>query len=182
MAQDMRGLISVAEESDIPSEYRGTPVGLLLEYHNLGRPFETYGHAQILIGMCMDNRKSLRIPANFAYIIRTGGGNVGQGGFYISYAVAVGGVRSIALLGHDACGMSGLAGKREKFVNGLVEGAGWSREKAERHFADSVPVHEVGDEIDFVRAQASRLKRDYPSVQVAPLFYKIAEGMLYCVA
>ncbi|MBF8282511.1 MAG: carbonic anhydrase [Anaerolineales bacterium] len=43
-------------------EYRDTPIGLLMEYHNLNRPLDEYAQAQLLIGMCMDNRKHLRNP------------------------------------------------------------------------------------------------------------------------
>jgi carbonic anhydrase len=63
-------LISVNKAEDIIPEYRHTPIGLLLEYHNLNRSFTGYDKAHLLIGMCIDNRKNLRIPDNFAFIIR----------------------------------------------------------------------------------------------------------------
>jgi hypothetical protein len=66
----MNRLISVSTSDDISLEYRGTPINYLLEYHNLNRPFGSYTQAPLLIGMCMDNRKRLRISDNFAYIIR----------------------------------------------------------------------------------------------------------------
>ncbi len=65
----MDQLITVSTPEDIFPEYRNTPIGPLLEYHNLSRPFETFTHAQLLIGMCMDNSKYLYILYNFAYII-----------------------------------------------------------------------------------------------------------------
>gem|GEM_PF-6915953 len=71
----MHRLCAVSERNQIFPEYRDTPIGLLLEYHNLGRNLDNCSQAQLLIGMCMDNRKTLRIPDNFAYIIRTGGAN-----------------------------------------------------------------------------------------------------------
>ncbi len=37
--------------------------------------FDPYVRARLLIGMCMDNRKVLRTPDNFAYVIRGGGAN-----------------------------------------------------------------------------------------------------------
>ncbi|HVN58860.1 MAG TPA: hypothetical protein VMT63_11215 [Bacteroidales bacterium] len=52
----MEQLIPVNKVSDIPSRYRNTPVGLLFEYHNLNRPYDPFKRAQLLIGMCMDNR------------------------------------------------------------------------------------------------------------------------------
>ena len=64
----MNRLIPVSSWSDIPERYHDTPIGLLLEYHNLNRPYESYSTAQLLIGMCMDNRKYLHIPDNFAFI------------------------------------------------------------------------------------------------------------------
>ncbi len=63
-------------EKDILPAYRGSPIGKLLEYHNLDRPFETYTRAELLVGMCMDNRKALDVPENFAYILRTGCANM----------------------------------------------------------------------------------------------------------
>ena len=63
----------VTSEDDIYPRYRQTPVGALLRYHNLGTGLDAHTQASLLIGMCMDNRKHLRIPDNFAYIIRAGG-------------------------------------------------------------------------------------------------------------
>jgi carbonic anhydrase len=72
----MDRLISIATIEDILPEYQGTPIGRLLEYHNLKRPYETYTKAELLVGMCMDNRKHLKIPDNFSFIIRYGGANL----------------------------------------------------------------------------------------------------------
>ncbi|MBI4811048.1 MAG: carbonic anhydrase, partial [Ignavibacteriales bacterium] len=72
----MNRLISINSKSDIFHEYLSTPISDLVEYHNLSRPYDSYTNARLLVGMCMDNRKFLRIPDNFAYIIRTGGANL----------------------------------------------------------------------------------------------------------
>ncbi len=72
----MKRLLPVISTADIPAPYRDTPIGLLLEFHNLGRPHESYAAASLLIGMCMDNRKHLNIPDNFAFILRAGGANL----------------------------------------------------------------------------------------------------------
>ncbi len=61
----MNRLISVSTSDDILLEYRDTPIGHLLEYHNLNRPFDSYTQAPLLIGMCMDNRKRLQDPRQF---------------------------------------------------------------------------------------------------------------------
>ena len=90
--------IPLRSREDIPERYRNTPIGDLIRYHNLGEESEKYTQAELLIGMCMDSRKHLRIPENFAFILRTGGGNLRYSEFKVSYAIAIGGVRAIALL------------------------------------------------------------------------------------
>ncbi|MBI3396519.1 MAG: carbonic anhydrase [Spirochaetia bacterium] len=165
---------------DIPEAYRDTPFSLLLEYHNLGRPFDTYSKADLLIGMCMDSRKHLIIPDNFAFIIRSGGANLRPAEFKVSYAIAVGGVRHIALISHSNCGMVGLAARREQFVDGLVD-AGWKRERAEEHFMGFAPLFEIGNEMDFVVHEAHRLRQRYPRVKVAPFHYKVEDNRIYLI-
>jgi carbonic anhydrase len=177
----MNNLIGVTRYDEIPEPYLGTAAGLLLEYHNLGRPYEAYSSAQILIGMCMDNRKHLHIPDNFAYIIRAGGANLRYSEFKVSYAIAVGGVRAIALIGHNQCGMVNLVARRELFIEGLVETAGWTREAAAEHFAQYAPMFEIGNEIDFVQSEVKRLRRRYPRILVAPMMYSVEDNRLYVV-
>ncbi len=177
----MNRLLSVSTIDDIPPEYLDTPIGLLLEYHNLKRSLDTCTQAHLLIGMCMDNRKRLRIPDNFAYVIRSGGANLGQIEFKVSYAIAVGGVDAIALIGHDNCGMVNLITKREQFVRGLIEKAGWDRDRAEEHFMHFAPMFEIGDEIDFVLSETKRLRTRYPGIQVVPMLYRIENTLLYII-
>jgi len=175
----MNRLIAVTNSADIFPEYRNTPVGLLLEYHNLDRAPDSYSQAELLVGMCMDNRKHLRIPDNFAYIIRSGGANLRYSEFKVSYAIAVGGVKSIALIGHNQCGMVNLIARRELFIQGLVDNAGWEREGAEEHFMHFAPMFEIGNEVDFVLSEAKRLRLRYPKTQVAPLLYRVEDNRLY---
>lgn len=171
----MNSFIDIRSEADIPERWRASPIGALLRYHDLRVPLP--GRAErpeLLIGMCMDSRKHLRIPDNFAFILRTGGANLRLSEFRVSYAVAVGGVRAIALMGHTNCGMSGLSARRGPFVDGLID-VGWTRAAAEEHFDRLAPQHEIGPEGDFVRAEARRLRALYPKVDVAPLLYRIED-------
>ena len=177
----MHRLSAVTSYEDIFPQYRGTPVGLLLEYHNLHREYEPYTQAQLLVGMCMDNRKHLHIPDNFSFIIRAGGANLRYSEFKVSYAIAVGGVQSIALIGHNQCGMVNLAARRDQFIQGLIENAGWDQDLAEQHFMNFAPLFEIGNEVDFVLSEAQRLRTRYPKVQVAPLLYKVEDNLLYQV-
>jgi carbonic anhydrase len=177
----MNRLLPITSTNDIPPEYRDTPIGLALEYHDLNRPYEVYSTARLLIGMCMDNRKHLRIPDNFAFIIRSGGANLRYSEFKVSYAIAVGGVRAIALIGHNQCGMVNLIARKEQFIRGLVESAGWTPNAAEEHFFHYAPMFEIGNEVDFVLSEVKRLRLRYPNIPVAPLFYRVEDNMLYSI-
>jgi len=177
----MERLIEIKSIQDIPFQYQGTPIGLLLEYHNLARPQENYNKAEILIGMCMDHRKYLYIPENFAYILRTGGGNLRYSEFKVSYAVAIGKIKAIALLAHNNCGMVNLYARKEQFVQGLIE-AGWEEIWAEEHFNNFAPLFEIGNEVDFVLSETQRLRNRYPKLLVVPLFYNLDTNLLSLIS
>lgn len=169
----MHRLLPIDSTDHIPPQYRGTPIGLLLEFHNLDRPLESYTSAQLLIGMCMDNRKHLHIPDNFSFIIRSGGANLRYSEFKVSYAIAVGGIKHIALMGHSNCGMVNLVARKGQFINGLVGTAGWDRQMAEEHFNQFAPMFEIGNEVDFVLSETKRLRLRYPNILVAPMHYSV---------
>lgn len=175
----MDRLIPVVTPEDIPAVYADTPIGLLLKFHNMHEPFPVFSNAQLLVGMCMDNRKHLHIPDNFAFIIRAGGANLRYSGFKVSYAIGVGGVRHIALIGHNHCGMVNLEERHDVFVEGLMKNAGWAREKAEEHFMENKPRFEIVNEIDFILSEVRRIRTEYPAVQVAPMLYLVEDNLLY---
>ena len=177
----MNRLTTISITEDIFPEYHRTPIGLLLEFHNLNRPLDTYTQAQLLIGMCMDNRKHLRIPDNFAFIIRAGGANLRYSEFKVSYAIAIGDIQHIALIGHNNCRMVNLISRKDQFINGLVDKAGWDREWAEEYFMHFAPIFEIGNEIDFVISEAKRLRLRYPKITVAPMHYKVDDNRLYLI-
>jgi carbonic anhydrase len=177
----MNSLLSINSTDDILPQYRQTPIGLLLEYHNLNRPIEICDKARLLIGMCMDNRKHLNIPDNFAFIIRTGGSNLRYSEFKVSYAIAVGQVSHIALIGHNNCGMVNLISRQKEFINGLVTAAGWERDRAEEHFMHFAPMFEIGNEKDFILSETKRLRLRYPKIMIAPLFYLVEDNKLYFI-
>lgn len=177
----MNGLITIASKEDVPPQYRETPIGLLFEYHNLERDFDSYTNAELLVGMCMDNRKHLHMPDNFAFIIRAGGANLRYSEFKVSYAIAVGGIRCIALIGHTQCGMVNLSSRKDQFVQGLVKAAGWRPESAEEHFVHFAPMFEIGNEVDFILSEVKRLRLQYPRIVVAPLLYRVEDNRLYFI-
>jgi carbonic anhydrase len=77
--------------------------------------------------------------------------------------------------------MVNLVARRELFIKGLVENAGWEQELAEQHFMNYAPMFEIGNEVDFVLSEAKRLRQRYPKIQVAPLLYKVEDNLLYQV-
>lgn len=177
----MERLRAVESSAGIPEAYRGTPIADMLEYHNLARPYQAYTNARLLIGMCMDNRKHLHIPDNFAYIIRSGGANLRYSEFKVSYAIGVGGVEAIALVGHDQCGMVNLVARKQLFVDGLVAHAGWTQQAAEEHFNTFAPMFELSNEVDFILSEVQRLRSRYPAILVAPMIYRMEDNRLYLI-
>lgn len=172
-------IVPARSAEEILPDYAGTPIEALLRYHNFGEPLPpTHGHPDLLIGMCMDHRKDLTIPNEFAYVLRSAGANFRDSSFEISYAVAVGGVTAIALLAHTDCGMVQVTKKRDEFVQGLVERAGWTAEKAAKHFDRFAHRHEIGDAVEFTVRETRRLRRQYPKVLVAPLLYNVEDDRL----
>jgi carbonic anhydrase len=177
----MDRLVKIESISDIPDIYKNQPIGNLLEYHNLKKPFSTYTSAQLLIGMCMDNRKHLNVPDNFAFIIRAGGANLRYSEFKVSFAISVGGAKQIALIGHNHCGMVNLASKRDQFIEGMIKTAGWTKEQAETQFNAFAPMFEIGNEIDFTLSETVRLRKVYPKIPIAPMMYLVEDNRLYMI-
>ena len=174
------GCLPVRAYDDILPDYRGTPIEELLAYHNLGASFQQHHTARLLVGMCMDYRMWLRVPPDFAYVLRVGGANLRGLDFHISMAVA-NGVTAVCVIGHDQCAMSGVVTRDQSFVSDLVEHGGWNNRDARNHFKAHVAHADIGDVTGFVQLEAVRLSRRYPRVIVAPLVYSVAERVLYQV-
>jgi len=101
--------------------------------------------------------------------------------FKVSYAIGVGKVNHLALIGHNHCGMVNLVARKNDFVNGLVEVAGWEKEKAEEQFMNYAPMFEIGNEIDFTLSEVQRLRKRYPKIQIAPMIYLVEDNRLYLI-
>jgi carbonic anhydrase len=172
-------LIPVVREGDILPVLADGPIGDLLRYHNLGADERPYVHPELLVIMCMDSRKKLRIPDNFAFILRAGGANIRRSEFKVSFAVGVGAVRAIAMIGHSDCRMVGLKDRRREFVDGLVKNAGWDAADAAREFDRYAEEFHIEDAVDFARSEAQRLRARYPKLLVAPLFYTVEDNLLH---
>ena len=174
-------IVPINAERDIFPEYAGTPIAKLLAYHNFEAPLDRFDRAELLVGMCMDNRKQLRLPDNFAFVLRTSGANMRHNEFRVSYSIGVGGVSHIALVAHTNCGMVGLSGKYNAFVRGMIEVAGWDEDRAREYFFQYAPFFEIEDEVGFVVLEAQRLRARYPKVTIAPALYKLEDSRLYLI-
>ncbi len=172
---------SIDSRADIPEGFQGTAVADLLGYHNFEEPLREEAAPRLLVGMCMDHRKMLRMPCGFAYVIRNGGGTLVHSRFHISYAISVGGIGAIAVVGHSKCGMVGLDANRQAFVRGLVNRAGWDGTEAREHFLESAPECEIRDSVAYTIEQVMELRQEYPRIPVAPLFYKIEDNRIYWI-
>ena len=177
----MNRISEINSREDIDQNYLHTPIGLLLEYHNLSKPLDKHTEAKILIGMCIDNRKHLNLPDNFAYIIRSGGANLKYNDFHISYAIAVGNIKHIALIAHNKCGMVNLKDRKDNFISGLENNAGVNKNWAEEHFIQFEPTFEIENEIDFIISETNRLRLVYPKITIAPMFYNVDNQRLFLV-
>ncbi|MEK7199814.1 MAG: carbonic anhydrase, partial [Bacteroidota bacterium] len=80
---------------------------------------------------------------------------------------------------HNQCGMVNLMARKDLFIEGLIARGGWDRKQAEEHFMSLAPMFEIGNEIDFVLAEANRLQLKYPKVLVVTMLYKVEDNRLY---
>ena len=174
-------LIGVSSENDIPTKILNTPLADLIKYHNLSKAFKDYEKAELIIVMCMDNRKQLNLPKKFTYILRTAGARITGSEFKLSFAIGFADIKHVALICHSECGMVNLRTKREKVVKGLIENAGWSEDEAKNHFDSFAPFFEIENEIDFVINESKRLNEKYPKVQFQPFMYEVKDDKLYFI-
>lgn len=101
--------------------------------------------------------------------------------FQVSYAIAVGGVGTLAMIGHNNCATVNLVSRKDRFIQGLFESGGWDRSLAQEHFECFAPMFEIGNEVDFLVSEVKRLRLRYPKVDVVPLMYNVEDHLLYLV-
>ena len=96
-------------------------------------------------------------------------------------AIAVGGVKHMALIGHNHCGMVDLKSRKEIFIKGMVNNAGWTKEAAKKSFEKNAPLSEIGNETDFILSETGRLLEKFPKIQIAPMLYLVEDNKLYLI-
>lgn len=175
----MPKLIDANRAEDILPVYRGTPVEELLRYHNLREPRPTDNEVpKMFIAMCIDFRKFLVVPNDYAYIMRTAGARLRGNEFELLYAIAVGGVSTVVLIGHTDCGMTRVINQRDQFVAGLGERAGVAEETAGEIFDTFAPEYAIEDPVKAMVAEAIHLRSLLSGVMIAPLLYRVSDDKL----
>lgn len=172
---------SLISGREIPEAYRNTPIEELILYHNEKRPVDIPSEVKLVIATCMDNRVNIRCPAKFAYFIRNGGTSLIYSDFHISYAIAVAKIKYVCVIGHTDCGMSNLKERREVYVKGMQEIAGWKRYEAEDFFDSNISTFEIGDEVFSVLKDVRRLREKFPAVTIVPMIYNVEDNLLYFI-
>jgi sulfate permease, SulP family len=174
-------LFPVDSAGEIPLILRDTPIETLLLGQNLGEiQVRPANMAEIVIGMCIDFRKSLSIPRDWAFILRREGANMDGAEFAIALALSKG-VRHMALIAHNSCAMSNTALHRDAFVAVLCEKYNWKRPQAVEFFDNHARSHDIGNEIDFVLQEAHRLSSLFPGLMVVPILFRVEDDRLYLI-
>ncbi|AFV76085.1 hypothetical protein YIM1640_14600 [Thermus oshimai] len=143
------------------------PIALLLESHNEGRSFPPLAKPELLLVTCMDHRIALRLPENFAFVLRTGGANPDPVEPYLVYALARTGVRTVALVGHTDCAMSR---PDLEALRTLPQGL-------EALYRPRIAGLAVGDPAAFVVRKARELEARL-GVRAVPLLYRVEDHRL----
>lgn len=163
-------LVPVRSPADILPAWRDTPIGELLHYTNLGvAQGPSRDRPALLMARCWEDQTPLPLPPGFALVLHGPGGVLKRSPFDVSWAVAVAGVRAIAVVGHEGCGLTGLRSNRDAFVAALVAAGGWEQAAAGQHFDHWADLCEVADPAAAAATEARRLQARYPGLPVAAL-------------
>ena len=71
--------------------------------------------------------------------------------------------------------------REEALARSMGVSRGPVREAAEEHFRQFAPTFEIGNEVDFVRSEAKRLRLRYPKIAVAPLLFRVEDNRIYAI-
>lgn len=174
-------LRDINRKEDIPAVHRSSPAGLLLEYHNLERPYDRYSKPALIIGTCIDFRVNLRYPENFAFCIRAGGANMHDNEFFLSASMALGSIRHFAIIGHSDCAMVNLTGRRQQIEEGLEAFGGMDAQEAGPFLERSLEKYEIVHEIEFLIKETVRLSSMFPGLEIVPMYFRVEDVSLCLV-
>ncbi len=173
-------LSQIVNKEDVPPRWKGSPIEALINAHNFDEAIESASEPKLLIVSCIEYRFRPEVPSMYAYVIRTAGGRLTLdtgSEFALSYILAKG-VRHIALIGHNDCGMTKVEQFKPKLTEALIQ-QGWETEKANSFIEEHSPRFQMGDEIDALKREFQNLKDQFKKVEIAPLFVSLASARLH---
>lgn len=174
-------LIRIDTKEDIPAKLKCTPVGdLLLSQNMYDVGYEMSQAPSLVVGMCVDHRKTLHLPKNGAYIIRTPGANMKDQELSIALALSAG-ITYMALLVHNKCLMSDPFDRKPLIKRILVQEHAWSEENVEKSFDEFANTRQIGDPISFGIQEAGRLENLFKGLTVTPLLYDVYTDKLFVI-
>lgn len=170
-------LLSIDDPKSIPKKWQGTPIESLILSENFGVPIGACEQPQLMIATCIEFRYALPVPRMYAYVMRRASGRLVGSEFSVAYAIARG-VRHLALIGHNDCGMTKVAENAASMADALVA-EGWNPERAKEYISYQSARYAIDDEIDSLEHEYKRLKRLFKRLEIAPLFVCLANTKLY---
>lgn len=170
-------LAPIQLKSDVPERWRKTPIESLILAHNFDEPIESQAQPKLIVATCIEYRFVPKIPSSFAYVIRRASGRLIGSEFSLAYVLAKG-VKHMALVGHNDCGMTKVLEHKDAMIGALVE-QGWHPERATEYINQQAGRYMIADEIDTLKQEYLRLKRLFSKMEIAPLFISLANGKLY---
>lgn len=181
LSPDIVRLVRVSKPEDIPVFLRDTPIETMLKCQNMGEVDANQSEdPDLVIGMCIDYRKSLSLPQNCAYVIRRTGANMAGSEFSLALALSTG-IEYMALIAHNHCVMSDPHVKRGAFVSALTGKHGWSNDQALSFFDEHASSREIDDAIDFSLKEARRLSNLFRGLKVVPMLFMLEDNLVYLV-
>jgi len=138
-------------------------IALLLDSHNDGKHYPAFERPCLGVVTCMDFRIRLRLPENFAFVLRTGGANPRPVEPYLAYGIVRTGVHALALIGHTDCAM-------ERPDPDLIDTLR-ADDELKRHYHGEIAALAIADAATFTRREAARLQERF-GFPVAPLLYR----------
>jgi len=170
-------LIEFETPEQIPPHWKETPIEKLILAANFDTPIEASGKPELLIVTCIEFRYSLPVPKMYAYKIRRASGRLIGSEFSLAYVLSRG-VRHLALVGHNDCGMAKVSEHRPAMIEALAE-QGWNRERAEEFVGYHAMRYAIDDEMSSLEREYHRLKRLFKRVHIAPLMLCLEDSKLY---
>ena len=167
-------------KDDIPERWRGTPIEEFIGIHNFGQTVDSQATPRLLIVSCIEFRFSLNIPSGFSYVIRTPAGRLSHlpsSEFAMAYTLAKG-VRHVALVGHNDCGMTKVFENAPKLIEALIE-QGWETKEAKKFIESRASQFAIDDEIESLKIEFNELKEEFKKIEIAPLFASLKSNRLH---